>query len=206
MDILSGGRRRKIVVDKSFQYGSAFASALYIIAVGLCLSLPFLYLIRSMNFLIANHGSELGDLLRSQQRITVVAASLYLVGLLVASIFFTLLRSHKIAGPVVNLKRQMELLGRGDFSVRVRLRENDELKDLAESFNAMASRLEEREKRIAERTRRVLSSLKALASLPPGSPEERSLVELEAELESATSSGSSGQSSREELIAPTGRS
>lgn len=188
MDILTGGRRRKLIVDKSFQLRTAFASVFYVVAVGTCLSVPFIYLIRSTNYLLASHGRELAQLVRDQQKITVVAASLYLVGLLVASIFFSLWRSHRVAGPVVNFKRNLEMLAQGNFSARVRLREGDELRDLAEAFNAAAERLQEREKNLADRTRHCLEKAKAAIGRCHDPAEQRRIIhDMETELASILS-------------------
>jgi methyl-accepting chemotaxis protein len=56
------------------------------------------------------------------------------------------LLSHRVAGPVVNLKRCMEALAAGDYTVRAKFREKDELKELADAFNVMAEALGKKQK------------------------------------------------------------
>ena len=58
----------------------------------------------------------------------------------------TLLLTKSIYGPVNDLLDATERVARGDLSVRVPVLSGDELGDLAGSFNAMMSGLEEREK------------------------------------------------------------
>lgn len=55
-----------------------------------------------------------------------------------------ILFSHLVAGPAYHLKRVMDSVRNGDLSQRVRLRKWDELKDVAESFNAMMDSLQQK--------------------------------------------------------------
>jgi len=58
--------------------------------------------------------------------------------IVVASIFLT----HKVAGPLVRIKRVLAQMGQGNFSQRIALRKGDELGDLAETINQLAQDLE----------------------------------------------------------------
>ncbi len=62
-----------------------------------------------------------------------------LMGLL--SLVLWIVYSHRIFGPVVPLRRQIESLRAGNYDVRIRLRRNDEFKDLAEELNKLAEHL-----------------------------------------------------------------
>lgn len=53
------------------------------------------------------------------------------------SIFIT----HKIAGPLYRLKKSISEITEGNLDVRVKLREGDDLKDLAEHVNVLAEEL-----------------------------------------------------------------
>lgn len=52
--------------------------------------------------------------------------------------------SHKIAGPLVRIKRMVDEVGAGDVPSPITLRKRDELQDLAASLNAMGERLRSR--------------------------------------------------------------
>jgi methyl-accepting chemotaxis protein len=65
-----------------------------------------------------------------------IAVVIVLFGLL--SIFVT----HKLAGPVFVFERMTNNIAAGDLTVRAILRKDDDLHDLAKSFNQMADNLE----------------------------------------------------------------
>jgi HAMP domain-containing protein len=68
-----------------------------------------------------------------------------------------------ILSPLTILHEGAERIGRGEFEHRISLSTNDEIQDLARSFNAMASRLEESyaglENRIKERTAQLSDAM-----------------------------------------------
>jgi len=65
-------------------------------------------------------------------------------------IFLSLYFSARISGPLFNMSRVMTQVSRGDFSQRVNLRKNDELREFSEAVNRLFSNLEDREKRLQE--------------------------------------------------------
>jgi methyl-accepting chemotaxis protein len=75
----------------------------------------------------------------------VILAELFSV-ILVA--FISLFVTHRIAGPVYRFEKVCEEVEAGRFDVRVRLREKDEFKDLADAFNQMLLTLEDKLARI----------------------------------------------------------
>lgn len=54
---------------------------------------------------------------------------------------YSLKASHRIAGPLWNLERQLTLLGNGDLTVYARLRERDHLQETATLFNETVVKL-----------------------------------------------------------------
>ncbi len=52
--------------------------------------------------------------------------------------------THRVVGPVYRFKKVLETAIRGDYSVRIALRKNDYLKDLADKFNELLAILEKR--------------------------------------------------------------
>jgi methyl-accepting chemotaxis protein len=63
---------------------------------------------------------------------------------LLAVALLTLFITHKVAGPVYRLGKAAEKISGGDFTGNFRLRENDELKGLANTFEEMNNGLKER--------------------------------------------------------------
>ena len=56
-------------------------------------------------------------------------------------ILIGLILSNRIAGPIYSIQNYLKDLLRGKYDKRLKLREKDELKDLAESINELAQKL-----------------------------------------------------------------
>lgn len=59
----------------------------------------------------------------------------------IAAIALTLFASHKIAGPLYRLEKNVEVIGDGDLTLETRLRENDEITGVADALNEMTKNL-----------------------------------------------------------------
>lgn len=59
----------------------------------------------------------------------------------VAAIFVTLFTSHRIAGPLFRLEKDISEMAKGNMRVKINLRKTDEIKALAESLNDMVSNI-----------------------------------------------------------------
>lgn len=59
----------------------------------------------------------------------------------ILSFLFWIITSHRIFGPIVAIRRFIRGLEEGHFSQTLRLRKNDELKDVAEDLNSLAQTL-----------------------------------------------------------------
>jgi two-component system phosphate regulon sensor histidine kinase PhoR len=60
----------------------------------------------------------------------------------IISLVFSLIFSRSISNPLKKLVQAAKNLSRGEFNTRIFLRKDDELKELADSFNEMASRMD----------------------------------------------------------------
>lgn len=49
--------------------------------------------------------------------------------------------SHRIAGPAYRIEKTLREIGKGNFDIRITLRKNDELKEVADAVNDMAADL-----------------------------------------------------------------
>jgi methyl-accepting chemotaxis protein len=56
-----------------------------------------------------------------------------------------LFETHKIAGPLYRIKKDLELLKNGDYSAKFKIRANDELKDLADELKGLSDHLEKKQ-------------------------------------------------------------
>lgn len=64
------------------------------------------------------------------------SAGMAVIGLL--TLILWIIYSHRIFGPLVPIRRQVQNLIKGDYDFQIKLRKNDELKELAEELNALA--------------------------------------------------------------------
>lgn len=62
--------------------------------------------------------------------------------LIVVCGIYSIFLTHRIAGPIFAFNRMAKTIAAGDLTIRTRLREKDEFKDLGSSFNLMADNLE----------------------------------------------------------------
>lgn len=59
----------------------------------------------------------------------------------IATIIVTLFVSHKIAGPLLRLEKELKIIGNGDLTGQVKLRKLDQITDLADCLNNTAASL-----------------------------------------------------------------
>jgi len=56
-------------------------------------------------------------------------------GLLAATYYYTLRVDHRVSGPVFVLLRNLDRMGTGDLTAEMRLRQQDHLKEISDSYN-----------------------------------------------------------------------
>ncbi|MBN1114078.1 MAG: HAMP domain-containing protein [Oligoflexia bacterium] len=139
--------RSIFIIDKKFQ----IKYALLLAALGALLTLilsghVFYFVHENFQIFIPNYSKnpDIMKLILSDQK----KIALYLVALsfmLVSFLFFIgIIVTHRMAGPIMVMRRKIIDLRNGDFSARVHLRKGDEFKELADSFNEMAEHLGKR--------------------------------------------------------------
>jgi len=72
--------------------------------------------------------------------------------------FLSIFVSHKIAGPVYRLEESAKIIASGDLSKRIKLRQGDELQDLADAFNTMTESLD----KLVGEDQKMLQNLNAI--------------------------------------------
>jgi methyl-accepting chemotaxis protein len=177
MGILSGGRRRKILVDKRFQVGTTLVGLMYIAAVAVFLTVPLFEMMKHVDVLLGSHSDELAAFYKAQQRSTTAAFLLFMFGILGGWTVFSLWRTHKIAGPLVKITRYVHQFATGNFKGKITLRAGDQMQALARALNDMASSLEERDQAIRKETLGEIEAVRSeLLDLPSA---ERAVQALE---------------------------
>lgn len=133
-------RRRIFLIDKPFQYAFLLRFTGAVVA-GVLLSFAILvgyYLIRYSESNLALKffyvSGQPGSGLQETTLLALVVPSLAISALLsvVLTIIFGIFYSHRIAGPLYNLKRVLQQVRMGQLDQEVHLRKGDEFHDLAE--------------------------------------------------------------------------
>ncbi|MFH1854579.1 MAG: HAMP domain-containing protein [Candidatus Omnitrophota bacterium] len=73
----------------------------------------------------------------------VYALSLAVIAVLLCS-WRMLILSHRLAGPIYRLEKDLEDIAKGNFSIRIKFRKKDELKSIAEGINRILDEMEKR--------------------------------------------------------------
>jgi nitrogen fixation/metabolism regulation signal transduction histidine kinase len=74
-----------------------------------------------------------------------------LLALVLSTIFVVVRRTHKMYGPMVSIHRFVAEMRRGNYAVRIAIRESDDFQLLVEELNQLAETLHERHPDIAEK-------------------------------------------------------
>jgi methyl-accepting chemotaxis protein len=133
-------KRRRIVVDKEFQFRYLMTWVLLTTSLlaGIVLAswsvLTFFSSDRTM-FIYVNAACA-----------SVITA---------VSMYYIVVHSHRIAGPAFRLKRVLGEMAGGRRGFRVRLRRKDYLKDIADALNNLLEKTEDREAKISALAREI---------------------------------------------------
>ncbi len=138
---LTTKKRKQILVNKDFQL--KYVSRIFWFTVGMIiLGGIFSFLFISLIFIktgLTGYVDEFwllikGIFLTMIVQIITAAVFIYWEGLYM---------THKIVGPWVRIKKVLEEVGNGNFSLRINLRKADEFHDVASWINHMCDRLEQ---------------------------------------------------------------
>ena len=97
------------------------------------------------------------------------ALTIALIG--IATIAMTLFTSHRIAGPLYRVEKDLEEVASGDLAKRINLRKNDELKMLAQNLNNIIQRL-------GSDIGKIKTTISILESAPDSKRAKESLKEI----------------------------
>ena len=139
-------RRKKYLINKQYQY-SHLVLLLSIIFIAI-----FIAIIATHYFLLSSLVSATDktgipptglQLIKTSIKPFIIIVPIVFIILAFAFIYIIFI-SHRTAGPMYHLIKAMEKVEKGDLSVKIKFRKNDEIHDVAESFNRMVSGLREK--------------------------------------------------------------
>ena len=119
--------------------------------------------------------------IRGQQRTMLLTLTTALTLLVVIIGFAGIMVTHKVAGPIFKMKRQIREVGEGHLRIPNKLRKGDELIDFFEAFETMVINLRSRQQGEIDKLEQAIASLEPKAE--PGELEP--LYELRTEMKDA---------------------
>jgi methyl-accepting chemotaxis protein len=138
----NGMKRRQYYIKKGFQTGFILKFFL-ILVLGAALSIG-LTLFTTQNSLTSTYVDS--RLVIQNTAVAIMPSVIYttlittfVIGIVV--VLFTLLVSHKIAGPIFRFEKDIHRVAEGDLKNRIRIREDDQFQELAVSLNSMIDAL-----------------------------------------------------------------
>lgn len=149
---VTGNRRRQYMINQKFQKGLMLKLALLVVGTILAAHAMTVAYVRLIN--LAGQSGQVAPLPAPGTPVAVSLAQildfLLIPGLItallatIAVLAFGLFYSHRIAGPLFNLKRMMNKVEGGNLNVTMRIRAADEFHDVESAFNQMVANLNQR--------------------------------------------------------------
>jgi nitrogen fixation/metabolism regulation signal transduction histidine kinase len=138
-------KRRIVYIHKPFQRNFIFKFCL-IALCAMLLASGLLYFIskNSMTATYRYHHLSLQETGQAILRPMIVTNLIVLAGVVAATIMVTLYVSHKIGGPLYRLGKSIESIGKGDLTIEVKLRQQDQLMEFAAGINQMTRNLQKK--------------------------------------------------------------
>ncbi len=138
-------RRRIYMIDRSFQVRFIVKFCLLVAAAGV-LTIGVVYFLCGRSTTVSILHSKVVVRSTADYLLPLLVQTVLVVMVLVsvASAAVTLFVSHKIAGPLYRLRKAMQEVAGGNLSAQMKLRQADQLQEVAVSFNDMVKRLKER--------------------------------------------------------------
>lgn len=157
-------KRKKVFIDKNFQVKFILKALLPVVGAVILLSGMGLWQIsylranfhfnsfNEMIIKISPHIEKIGNssqtLFDFLQNILILSSITLLVLMVIYVSVIFLYLSHRIAGPVFRFNESFDKLREGDLTEKIVLREKDEFKELAISYNSLSDFLQEKVKKI----------------------------------------------------------
>ena len=137
-------RRRKVyIVDKKMQYTyiAMVVAMVMVMIVGIAVSNLFM-LWMYKQLLVNKYNLPVPTDWKNDLYLFLLVDSTLVIMLIIAAVFYSVLHSHRIAGPLYRLKQSILRLQTGDYNFLVTLRQKDFLKDMADEMNKFITGLQ----------------------------------------------------------------
>jgi len=102
----------------------------------------------------AEQPAYMERILHAQTQDLLIVSGMLMIGYLLTVLAVAIVVLHRVVGPTVALRRQVEALKNGDYSARVTLRRHDSFSELADDLNELALLLGQADKPEERRTPR----------------------------------------------------
>ncbi|MBI5573249.1 MAG: HAMP domain-containing protein [Elusimicrobia bacterium] len=173
--------RKKILINKKFQFKYA---AMIVATLFVMVALVEWDIFYTMKTILPKvfFMEEIRQDLAAFHLLLAVKSLVFMVLVAFISVYF----SHRIAGPIYRLEKDLlHMVNEGDLTKQFRLREKDELKELAEALNTMTANLRTKllsDEQFREEARiKITEILKILKEKETISAEEKNIVIAKAE-------------------------
>jgi len=173
--------RKKILINKKFQfkYAAMIVGTLFVMVV--LVEWDIFYTMKTILPKVF-FMEEIRQDLTAFHLLLAVKSLVFMVLVAFISVYF----SHRIAGPIYRLEKDLlTMINEGDLTKQFRLREKDELKELAEALNTMTANLRTKllsDEQFREEARTKISEiLKILKEKETISAEEKNFLIAKAE-------------------------
>jgi methyl-accepting chemotaxis protein len=141
--IFKDNRRKasNVTVDPKAQLRFAQPFAILLVASLATINLLFWQVFSSRGAMSSSAPPEAIAYLNNAMGQAVMFSSIGMFVIGVLTLILWLVYSHRIFGPMVPIRRQVEALKSGNFDFKINLRKNDEFKELADELNQLAEHL-----------------------------------------------------------------
>jgi len=138
-------KRRKFYINKTFQRDFIIRFCI-LVALGAIVSTLIIYSMASSTVTTSFENSKLTIKSTADYILPAVllASAVVIVLVGIATVAITLFTSHKIAGPLYRIEKDVEEVASGKLNMNFHLRKGDEIKPLAESLHIMTASLREK--------------------------------------------------------------
>lgn len=135
-------KRRIYFIEKKFQAQFIIKFCLLVI-LGSIITVSLLYFMTSRTTIVSFENTKAVVKSTADYIFPILAQTVIVVTILIAifTIMLTLFISHKIGGPLYRFKKEFKIIEDGDLSSDFRIREKDQLQDLAGALNKMKLKL-----------------------------------------------------------------
>lgn len=144
-------RMSLLLLDRKLQLtyvGIYMATAGLLLAGFVTLNMIFFFLMRRVTSQADRLGAspELGDDYYNYAIMNMA----FVIVLVIGMAFYAIVHSHRIAGPIMRLRRCLDQLRNRDYGFDLKFRTGDYLHDVAEQINGLTQDLRERDRRVAD--------------------------------------------------------